>query len=465
MAPDAARRALARRLFARALETPGGLKVQTIHAFCTQLLHQFPFEANVAARFTVLDEAEQTQLLEQLTLAVLLDGAKDPDGPLGRALAMAMTAAADQTFRDVVRDAIGRRDTIGALGHRRRRRRCRDCRAVARARHRSRRNPRQHRGGVLCRLCDRAARMARDRRRSGARRQDRRRAGAPVRLAGIAAAFRPGRDLPRHFLHRERPRAAQIHRHQVDQGCRPGRTAERGARPRLRAAGSPARGDLPRSLRRAAHRRLRRADALSATRKAAPRPARLRRSDRQDARASRAASMPPGCITSSISASIICLIDEAQDTSSKQWEIVRRLVAEFTAGAGARDVARARSSRSATRSSRSTRFRTPRRRNSPTMRRYFERAHAACGLDFVPGEFEHSFRSGESVLGRGRRGVRRTSRRSVTSDAGGFPPHIALARRAARPGRNLGAGRAGRTRGDRGLGCAVRSRSARPARG
>ena len=51
-APDAARRALARRLFARALETPGGLKVQTIHAFCTQLLHQFPFEANVAARFT-----------------------------------------------------------------------------------------------------------------------------------------------------------------------------------------------------------------------------------------------------------------------------------------------------------------------------------------------------------------------------------------------------------------------------
>ena len=49
--PDARRRALARRLFARALETPGGLKVQTIHAFCTQLLHRFPFEANVAARF------------------------------------------------------------------------------------------------------------------------------------------------------------------------------------------------------------------------------------------------------------------------------------------------------------------------------------------------------------------------------------------------------------------------------
>src|SRR5262249_28321832 len=53
--PDPARRALARRLFALALETPGGLKVQTIHAFCTRLLQQFPFEAEVSARFEVLD--------------------------------------------------------------------------------------------------------------------------------------------------------------------------------------------------------------------------------------------------------------------------------------------------------------------------------------------------------------------------------------------------------------------------
>src|SRR5271154_5618885 len=111
-APDARRRALARRLFARALETPGGLKVQTIHAFCAQLLHQFPFEANVAARFAVLDDTEQTQLLESLTLAVLLQGAEAPTSPLGRALAVAMTAGADQTFREVVRGAIAQGDTI-----------------------------------------------------------------------------------------------------------------------------------------------------------------------------------------------------------------------------------------------------------------------------------------------------------------------------------------------------------------
>ncbi|MFZ0622658.1 MAG: double-strand break repair helicase AddA [Pseudolabrys sp.] len=111
-APDAARRAIARRLFANALETPGGLKVQTIHAFCTRLLHQFPFEADVAARFEVLDEAATSQLLNELTLEVLLEGASKSDGALGNALAAAITAAADITFKEVIAETIGKRDLI-----------------------------------------------------------------------------------------------------------------------------------------------------------------------------------------------------------------------------------------------------------------------------------------------------------------------------------------------------------------
>jgi len=107
-------RARARRLFASALETPGGLKVQTIHAFCTRLLHQFPFEANVAARFTVLDEAATAQLLERLTLEVLLEAAGDPAGALGKALETAIVVAADQTFKEVIGDAIRERDAIAA---------------------------------------------------------------------------------------------------------------------------------------------------------------------------------------------------------------------------------------------------------------------------------------------------------------------------------------------------------------
>jgi ATP-dependent helicase/nuclease subunit A len=113
-AATAVQRIQARRLFASALETPGGLKVQTIHAFCTRLLHQFPFEANVAARFTVLDEATTMQLLDELKLDVLLEASANPDSPLGKALSTAIVVAADQTFKEVIDEAIFERDAIDA---------------------------------------------------------------------------------------------------------------------------------------------------------------------------------------------------------------------------------------------------------------------------------------------------------------------------------------------------------------
>ena len=46
----------ARSLFAKALETPGGLKIQTLHAFCEKLLRRFPVEAGVSPRFKVLED-------------------------------------------------------------------------------------------------------------------------------------------------------------------------------------------------------------------------------------------------------------------------------------------------------------------------------------------------------------------------------------------------------------------------
>ena len=53
---------VARALFARALETPGGLKVQTIHAFCERLLRRFPLEAGVSPRFTVMEDAAAAEV-------------------------------------------------------------------------------------------------------------------------------------------------------------------------------------------------------------------------------------------------------------------------------------------------------------------------------------------------------------------------------------------------------------------
>lgn len=68
----------ARELFARALETPGGLRIETIHAFCGRLLRRFPLEAGVAPGFRELDDRDSEDLWAEAFLAL---GARVMRGP------------------------------------------------------------------------------------------------------------------------------------------------------------------------------------------------------------------------------------------------------------------------------------------------------------------------------------------------------------------------------------------------
>jgi ATP-dependent helicase/nuclease subunit A len=113
-APAPEKIAEARRLFARALDTPGGLKVQTIHAFCERLLHQFPFEANVAGHFEVLDERDERALAAEAQRAVLARAAAEAEGQLGQALKTVLTLTSDRTHQDSVAEFVAKRDQIGA---------------------------------------------------------------------------------------------------------------------------------------------------------------------------------------------------------------------------------------------------------------------------------------------------------------------------------------------------------------
>ncbi|HSF96127.1 MAG TPA: double-strand break repair helicase AddA [Thermohalobaculum sp.] len=76
---DAARLTVARRLFARALETPGGLKIQTIHAFCDGLLRRFPLEAGVSPRFEVLDDRQSALMIADIRAAMAADAESGTD--------------------------------------------------------------------------------------------------------------------------------------------------------------------------------------------------------------------------------------------------------------------------------------------------------------------------------------------------------------------------------------------------
>ncbi len=109
---EASERARARRLFARALDTPGGLKIQTIHAFCERLLQQFPFEANVASHFEVLDQRDVDALTDAARRSVLAAAARDSDGPLGQALKTILSHATDFAHELAVTDLIRQRERL-----------------------------------------------------------------------------------------------------------------------------------------------------------------------------------------------------------------------------------------------------------------------------------------------------------------------------------------------------------------
>jgi len=102
----------ARRLFAAALDTPGGLKIQTIHAFCERLLHQFPFEANVAGHFEVLDDRNSAALKAEARRALLVRAAATPESELGRALALVLERVSDRVHEDSLDEFIEKRDAV-----------------------------------------------------------------------------------------------------------------------------------------------------------------------------------------------------------------------------------------------------------------------------------------------------------------------------------------------------------------
>src|SRR5262249_43938587 len=422
--PNAPRRALARRLFARALETPGGLKVQTIHAFCTQLLHQFPFEANVAARFDVLDETEQTQLLERLTLDLLLEAARSPERPIGRALAAAITAASDQSFRDAIRAAIGAREAIA--------------RWVIEY------------GGVAAAIAAMSRQLGLEATETRERVEDQFFTGSvipPSEWASVAAALDQGgksdKDQARRFRQlaslsksdavetyleifctatERTPRRMIVTQAIKDKALVERLTAEQS---RVCALLEQLRAvicrDRSAALLTIVH------EILQHYQNEKARRGLLDYDDLIDKTLDLLGDDHAAWVHYKLDSGIDhLLIDEAQDTSRKQWRIVRNLVAEFTAGAGARPATRTVFAVGDEKQSIYS-FQNAAPQDFAEMRRYFERTHQAGRRSFVFREFKHSFRSGANILAAVDAVFSdKTIAASVSSDAGGFPPHIPL---------------------------------------
>jgi ATP-dependent helicase/nuclease subunit A len=420
-----AQRARARRLFASALDTPGGLKVQTIHAFCTRLLHQFPFEANVPARFTVLDERATDELLDRTTMGVLLDAARQPGTPLAGALATAIASAADTTFRDVVRELMDRRDEvlrwIARAG------------GVAKAIDELSRTlgvePQESLESVehellegtglpsadwaaVATLCEEGGKTDGDR---AEQLRAALAASGPARIEAYLSVFltdkmEPRKNVVTAALGRTYPDLAERltrvqanvcalldRRHAVIGRDRTAALLVIGAAVIARYRAEKERGGL-----------LDYDDLIGKTLKLLT-------------------TVNPSWVHYKLDRGIDhVLIDEAQDTSEPQWEIISRLIAEFTAGAGAREANRTIFAVGDEKQSIFS-FQGAVPRKFDEMRRHFEGAYAAIGADWRYLRFEHSFRSGPNVLGAVNEVFAAPDvYASVTTDAAGIAPHLAL---------------------------------------
>ncbi|MEM7744674.1 MAG: double-strand break repair helicase AddA [Pseudomonadota bacterium] len=105
----------ARRLFARALETPGGLKIQTIHAFCERLLRRFPLEAGVSPSFEVMDDRQTDLLLSDRRIRLAEDAENGRSDAFDRAARRLNEDGIDQLAAAVIAERAQIQDTAVGL--------------------------------------------------------------------------------------------------------------------------------------------------------------------------------------------------------------------------------------------------------------------------------------------------------------------------------------------------------------
>ncbi len=97
----------ARQLFTYVLETPGGLKIQTIHAFCERILQLFPVEAKMAPGFSVLDDRQSSAMRDQAKNIILREIEGRENRKLSDAFATITANAGAESFDDLLQNFLG----------------------------------------------------------------------------------------------------------------------------------------------------------------------------------------------------------------------------------------------------------------------------------------------------------------------------------------------------------------------
>ena len=102
---------LARSLLARVLDTPGGLKIMTIHGFCQSILQRFPIESGVPPNFSVIDDNDSKDLLREVLLELMTKDYPE-DSSLGLAIFFIASRIHETSFIDLMSELTDNRVKI-----------------------------------------------------------------------------------------------------------------------------------------------------------------------------------------------------------------------------------------------------------------------------------------------------------------------------------------------------------------
>ena len=105
-------KAKARQLFAVLLDTPGGIKIQTIHSFCQEILKRFPLEANVSPYFEVLDDRGSLEAITEIKNKILTTAQNSPESEIGKAINYITSAISEYSFPKIIDNIINNRSKV-----------------------------------------------------------------------------------------------------------------------------------------------------------------------------------------------------------------------------------------------------------------------------------------------------------------------------------------------------------------
>ncbi len=105
-APSPEHMTRARRLFAESLACPGGMRIRTLHAFGQEILRRFPIESGLPPHFTVIEEQDARDLQNDILMDLLREISNKSNSQLAIATAHLISQLGEKAFRELAQNSM-----------------------------------------------------------------------------------------------------------------------------------------------------------------------------------------------------------------------------------------------------------------------------------------------------------------------------------------------------------------------